>query len=290
MTHFFKTAGLLTSLILFLCLGMSYTGAHRPIGDSLAVFRPLILIALICTSILSERRTLVALTTLLFCGIYISDGRVKLNFKKAEIGKYRVYQKNISGWNKDLHLVLDDIAKNQTDLVTFQELYSHNAHLLEDLKATHPYQHWCVGWGTAVASRFKFTSEQKICEQFIALSQIITEDGEFWIGSVHLNRPWPKNQVKQVGELTQQLKTLDAPIILGGDFNAVPWSATMSNLEKAVNGKLAGPHRSSFDLAPLFSLTIDHVIAEKGNFKTEIRPKFGSDHKGLIADVNPTPR
>jgi len=288
MIHFLRTVGLWTSLAIFLCLGMSYTGEHTLVGDSLAVFRPLILIALLCTSLLSERRNLVVLTALLFCIIYIRDGRLTLNTKTAETGQYRVYQKNIRGGNEELHRVVHDIIKNQADIITFQELYSHNPYVLEQLKDTHPYQHWCVGWGVAVASRFTFTDEQKTCEQFIALSQINTEHGKIWIGSVHLERPWPKGQVKQLDEITQLLKPLNEPIILGGDFNAVPWSATMFNLEKTVNGKRVGPHRPSFDLAPLFSLTIDHVIAEKRNFVTEIRPKFGSDHRGLIADVNPT--
>ena len=47
------------------------------------------------------------------------------------------------------------------------------------------------------------------------------------ITSLHLDWPWPKHHWRQIDKMAPTLRQGDGPALLGGDFNAAPWSAAV---------------------------------------------------------------
>ena len=276
---------------LAVCVVLSFLGSFLPVGDSLAVFRIPLLVLVFISALIYRGRTFIVLSIFLAGLGLVSDARYRFGYDSPKEGSYRVYQKNLSFRLKDQTDLIQDITESGANIVTLQEVTTHNKNILHRLNSTFPNQLWCpfasVG-GVAVLSQYPV--ETSICDFGIVVGKFKVKNEYIWVGSIHLHWPWPHEQANQVEEMVPLLESLDAPVILAGDLNAVPWSGTVKKLSDAINGHRVGPYHPSFDLFPGFSITIDHVIAGGRNYKTEQRPKFGSDHYGLIADVDPAIR
>ena len=119
----------------------------------------------------------------------------------------------------------------------------------------------------------------------MAAMQVETPDGPVWVVSLHLHWPYPMGQAAQVRSLVPQLESLSGPVVLGGDFNMVPWSHAMRVIARATASKRIGVPQYSLPLKRLYTLPIDHVLVNR-NAKpaiTEKRPLLGSDHFGVLA-------
>lgn len=120
-------------------------------------------------------------------------------------------------------------------------------------------------------------------------------DTELTLAMVHLSRPFPLSglgrQVAQVERLAGQLAEIPRPIILAGDFNALPWSKALGELSRAMgadNAQWIGtfPARSPVKLA------IDQVRVSGGLkvVSLETGPYVGSVHLPLVATIALPPR
>jgi endonuclease/exonuclease/phosphatase (EEP) superfamily protein YafD len=125
--------------------------------------------------------------------------------------------------------------------------------------------------------------------------QAETPDGPLWVASLHLHWPFPFQQPEQVNHLLPILEALEGPVLLGGDFNMVPWSHAVDALAQATTTQMSGYaggtfapsyHRKGQNLfAWMPHLPIDHILVPKDGAPIALqrRERFGSDHHGLLA-------
>lgn len=288
-----------------LALILSFCGRFHAVGDSLAVLRPvlaLIVGGLSVAALLVRPRLFgtVGACLTVFAGLSLAPPAPVSQLPEGA-QTYSVYQKNLLFRLPDTRPVSADILKTKADFVMLQELHLRNRAILDELRAEYPYQHFCsfasVG-GIAALSRWPAVKGQTKCGEGsgLAAMQIATPDGPLWLVSLHLHWPFPYQQSQQIKVLLPILETLNAPVLIGGDFNMVPWSHAVGKLLRATKTKLSGFAGGTFafsylkdgqDIAgwlPL--LPIDHVLVpEKGaTLSLQRRDRLGSDHYGLLAD------
>ncbi|MDJ0822563.1 MAG: endonuclease/exonuclease/phosphatase family protein [Paracoccaceae bacterium] len=276
-------AGILGALLLG-----SYAGVLHPLGDSLAVFRLPIAAGLALVVIWAPWRAfwrwglvapaLVAMAAIVFLKF---DGG-------GAPGPVTVYQKNLLFKNVSWQDLAADIRASGADVVTLQEVSASNAGLLEALRDSYPHQVQCpfTSWaGIAVLSRAPLLEPPFCAEGLGAVGARVTLQGQaVWVISLHLHWPYPYGQRPQVEQLLPQLAALPEPVILGGDFNMVPWGYDVRRLTATVEGARAGALRATLVKRGV-PLPIDQVFAPGGG-TSEPRPLLGSDHAGVLARVH----
>jgi endonuclease/exonuclease/phosphatase (EEP) superfamily protein YafD len=293
---FFATALLAAGLAL--CGG--FAGALHPAGDSLAVFRlPLaaaVLVAAFGLGLAGGPRRLAAFAALLAT---VAAAPAALSYLPRPVAgegaAYTLYQKNVLSRLADPAPLVDDILASGAGIVTLQEVQQQNQPVLEALRPAYPTQAWCPyggAGGTAVLSRWPALGEP-LCAAgggFTAL-RLDAPFGPVWAVSLHLYWPWPFDQARQATRLEPLLAGLEQPVILGGDFNMVPWAATTRRLAAATGTTSVGPTMGTFGLGDgLVPLAIDHVLLPTGWPGTQdLRPALGSDHQGLLVRFAPAP-
>lgn len=277
-----------------LALIVSFGGVIHPIGDSLAVFRPVL--ALICAAaflvlILMGKRWRGAIG-LAFCGIAIGSTLAPSVSGSGPGPSLAIYQKNLSFRLEDTSALEADILASAADVVALQEVHPHNRHILAGLRAAYPFQHSCafqgVG-GPAILSKWPQIGPALDCGEDLGLAAFVIDAGgpRLLVASVHLHWPWPFRQPAQVRRLAQVFGSLHLPVAIAGDFNMVHWAQSMKVLESAAGVTLAGAPGATLKLPQLGNLpiAIDHVYMPRGGraVQTMLRDEFGSDHKGVLA-------
>ena len=115
------------------------------------------------------------------------------------------------------------------------------------------------------------------------------------LATVHFTRPFPINQfgrqVLEVERLSAQLGAIPRPIILAGDFNALPWSGVLDELSEAV-GATGAQWIGTFPAWSPVKLPIDQVRVSGGLqiVSLETGPFVGSIHLPLVAVIALPPR
>jgi len=273
---------------------LSLTGRFLAIGDSFAVFRPHMLTTLAFLLILPSAmkwRWSGLLTVLICLAFHLIYG---LPYPRNIRGSYQVYQKNLFFRIQDVGPIAKDIRSLPgLDFVTLQEITDAKRGLMAELKPEFPYQHICpfksIG-GTAVLSKRPIIQGSQKCFEGGGMTVVQIDDSPepVWVVSAHLNWPFPYSQRQQVQRLLPKLAELQGPVIIGGDFNNVPWSyAVQSVSEASETWRLPGT-LTTFHIGHigLLGVPIDHVLGPRDCAgKTELRPKLGSDHHGVLARI-----
>lgn len=296
----------LTGLLILstLTLLASFAGRLHAAGDTLAVIRPLLVlvvgvlagIALVFGPRLPGAGGLI---------LAVAGGVGMVPHGPASelpdgARHYSAYQKNLL-WNlPDKARVARDIGETEPDFVMLQELHQLNRPILDMLRRDYPHQQFCpfatVG-GTAVLSRWPPTEEKPVCDDGYGLAamQVATPDGPTWIVSLHLHWPFPYGQRAQLDTLLPVLERLDGPIIVGGDFNMVPWAFSVAAVKRATRTTDAGYAGGTFAfsyrregrnlLETLPPIPIDHILVPQNGMRGSLtrRDRLGSDHHGLVA-------
>ncbi|MEM7439638.1 MAG: endonuclease/exonuclease/phosphatase family protein [Pseudomonadota bacterium] len=199
----------------------------------------------------------------------------------------QVYTKNL-WWGHTRHqLVVDDILAANVDVVMLQEVSFRNIAVVELLKDTFPHQHICQfsDWsGVALLSKIPF-SGPTVCSDWrgLAAAPIVLSGQKVWFASVHIPWPWPYEPKAAMPAIHDVLETFDAPAVLAGDFNMVPWSHRLNRIMQNTGTRLSTPAVPTLNFKGI-PLPIDLVLAP-GSGSVELRPKLGSDHSGLVARV-----
>ncbi len=268
-----------------------FLGGVHPAGDSFAVFRlPLAVIfglSVIWTTWSASIRW--PLAGLASAAILTTMGLTRAAPDMGS-GAWTLYQQNLLFSRKTDAAFLKNVAEIQPEFVTLQEVSGRNRAILAALEHSHPTQVYCpfatVG-GVAVASRFPAIPGTETCAEKdgLAAVQLETDNGPVWLVSVHLHWPWPYGQSAHTDRLIPYLEALDGPVLLAGDFNAVPWSHTVRRIEKATRTKRVPSNAATFELPYLrMPVTIDHLLtSEEFDRQVQAVPKFGSDHNGAVA-------
>ena len=128
-------------------------------------------------------------------------------------------------------------------------------------------------------------SDGHLCSERRAISavQVQLPDRTVWAASVHIPWPWPHDASRAEAAARKVLAQMDGPIVVAGDFNSMPWTARIGQIARKTKTKLAGPMRHTYTLMHT-PISIDHVLAPGGG-TVERRPMLGSDHAGLVAQV-----
>jgi len=273
-------------------LVLGFLGGLHAIGNSFAVFRVPNALALMMLG------ALLFVTNLRLAGVFVLIGAVALasvhSGNSATGSGYNspitVYQKNLSFRMVDPAPLIADISRANPQVLTLQEVNERTKLVLEALADDLPTQLLCpfiaVG-AVAVATKWPLIEGTEICQpaQGLVGFQVQTTEGPLWLISIHLHWPWPHQQAQQLDQIRPVLAALDGPIIIGGDFNMVPWAQALQSLASLTETK---PHnwQNSFPrFSPLVALPIDNVLSA-GTATVALRPELGSDHRGLVVQIS----
>lgn len=221
---------------------------------------------------------------------------------------YKMLQMNLRYDNAYPEKVLSLVGRMQPDVITFEEMSEMWKGKLQPLFARYPYRMLCGYpnnvFGVAILSRRPFaegTQPQCFGNGALAIARVDFGGRATDVAALHLGWPWPFEQSRQVTKMSSDFASLSDNALLGGDFNATPWSATVSRVAKAGGLTLmpaAGRTWLSFSLPEFMrfaGLTIDHVMA-KGDVvvhSVTMGEDAGSDHRPLLVEFSfrdaPTP-
>lgn len=294
--------GLMTLSMFGLALG--FAGRFHGVGDSFAVLRPVFLVLLAVLSVIAALVRPRVFGILGLCLVGVGALSIAAPDQAASVPddakRYSAYQKNLLFRLHDIGPIADDILRSGADFVMLQEVHRGNRSVLDALHEAYPFQHFCpftaVG-GTAVLSRWPIVSEADCQSEYgFSAMEVETPDGLLWVVSLHLHWPFPHRQPVQVAAIAPVLEDFEGPILIGGDFNMVPWSYAVESLSRASDAKFFGSAGGTFEFSYhldgrnfasfLPRLPIDHILIPKDGAITDIvrRPKLGSDHHGVLAD------
>ena len=280
------------ALLALTALGLSYTGHWFAPGDSLAVGRPYLsgavtLMALWLWCIKAVRPAVICL----LAGA-LSTATMAQHYLPGPTGggPHTLYQKNLlyKAWPR--YPLADEIIASGADIVTLQEVSPHNQRYMKRLFEAYPTQIICpfrAGFSVAVLTQLPPVPGTAECVSTdgLALMQVELPEGQrLWVAALHLYWPWPYSQFDQLARILPRLRALEGPVVLAGDFNMLPWGASVARVARATGTRRIGPVHDTFPhYQPLMTLPIDHVLLPHGSTaQTEVRPLHGSDHLGLF--------
>ncbi|MEP3629889.1 MAG: endonuclease/exonuclease/phosphatase family protein [Hyphomicrobiales bacterium] len=211
----------------------------------------------------------------------------------------KLMQFNISFNNRRFDEVTTFVKSEQPDVITFQEITRAAWPMLESLKQDYPTQLACRTNGVGnvvILSKWPSTqnNESTQCTENNRFGWLrLNVDGKLIsVASLHLYWPFPYHQPEQVEALLPLIKDMPKPMLIGGDFNATPWSANVSKIASAAEGDLISGLRLSLrtnikSWLPRLVLPIDHVMTAKGmQARAVLERNIGSDHLPVIATIS----
>ncbi len=262
-----------------------FAGGVHPFGDSLSLLR--LLAGGFCAMLMLVMRGMVWRLALGGTCVVAMWTTMPLFLNGSPGEGLTLYSKNIWFGNQELPALAADITQSGADVVTLQEVSRRNDRLLGMLAPTYPHQHLCrfSGWGgVAVVSKYPISAETCTQRRGLAAAQINKDGQDIWIGSIHLPWPFPYANDTAAKAVEDVVLSLEGPVVLAGDFNIFPWANSVGQLQRAARVQPLRPLRPTFSLqgVPLF---LDHVHAPGGGQVT-YRPGLGSDHLGVLAEVD----
>lgn len=197
------------------------------------------------------------------------------------------YQKNIR-INRSNHADLArELLRFRPDTISIQEIAASDKVLLDLLSGAYPSQHFCHVKhlsGIAALSRWPMVEGTQSCfgGWGIAGFQVEMPEGRVWVLSAHIEVFFDGLRPQILRALIPQLRALEGPVIIGGDFNSEPFFLSTIRLEKAAGAQRIGRAVPTYDLAGRFGVSIDHIMATGGEGIVMQRPKLTSDHYGIV--------
>lgn len=265
---------------------LGFGGQIHPAGDSLALFRPIFGMVCLAGLFVTWSRWIRWSTAAATVAVMVSI--IPAFLGQSAQDDVRLYAKNLWWANSQIVDVVADIRAADVDVVMLQEVSERNREVLEMLAPDFPHQHLCrySQWSQlAVLSRTPFAGEP-VCSasRAVAAAPVMIEGQRIWAVSLHIPWPWPYQSADNEAQAEEILATLDAPVVVAGDFNSFPWTSRVRQIARHSDTQLAGPTRPTLTLWNM-PIPIDHVLAPGGGH-VERRPLFGSDHRGLVANVS----
>ena len=267
----------------------SFLGDVHPLGDSLAVFQPVIVLGLLMVGILLRGSALGRLGIGLALAVGVAHGAALVNLGGAvEDVDVTLYQKNLLYRDRDRSAFLTDVRQVSADLVTMQEVSRANLPVLAALSDVYPHQVVCEGHAVgAVAILSKTPLEGEDCGTGPGFARAVTRIGgrDVQVYALHLHWPWPRAQGDHVDQLLPAMQAAPTGVtVVGGDFNMVARGRSLAAIERATGTARVGRLVRTFTLFG-YPLGIDHVLATGGRGTVEVRPQLGSDHYGVVARI-----
>lgn len=197
---------------------------------------------------------------------------------------------NLLYQNNQTKQIADYVNLQNADIVLFQEVSPENRDVIELLE-NYRFQQRC--WVSPVMETVVLSRTEPLAQGCLPNAEIpwmdLSLNGKpVRTMAVHLDWPWPFGQWRRIDNLRNDMAALPQklPVILGGDFNAVPWSHATRTVEEITGSEIIPGFRLTFYgyntpfKFPLFVpidqiLLPDGFIAQSGN----AGPDLGSDHR-----------
>ncbi|NOE26760.1 endonuclease/exonuclease/phosphatase family protein [Ruegeria sp. HKCCD6157] len=281
--------------ILMILVVIGFTGQVFAVGDSIALLRPQagVLLLLCAVILLFMRARYLALATLVFSGVAIGSiaASVAAPSDDCDDSCLTLYQKNLMSKAWPRYSLADDILESGAQIVTLQEVSSHNRKYMSNLFEHYPEQAICEfrpEQNVAILTTLPIVENSEFCLQGYGLVglQVKAPGGDLvWVVSVHLNWPFPYDQSRQSQVIADRISQLEGPVLIAGDFNMVPWGESVRRIGAAANNQSFGTVLNTHNLGSWkIPLPIDNLLFPKGTTGTvELRPFMGSDHLGKLA-------
>ncbi len=285
---------------LTLAIFMGFLGAVLPLGDSLAIFRIEFTALLAIAGVVAYKlgRTLIPMMAMItVCVSVMSLVPYAGANREVDAPDLVLHQHNVMFGNPRLDELIVELDQTGADLLTLQEISETNfARIKAGLGTDYPHFKVCLydRGGVAIMARDlgPLLDHGCVAKSRMAWMRIGTELGPITVVSIHQLWPWPKGQFWQREALADDIARLPRPVIMGGDFNNVPWSSAVRSAAGAADGRLArGLGRSFVFDTPWPLFRIDHVVAPLGaQLRAARTPGWGSDHLGLTAQIRLRPQ
>lgn len=277
----------------------------RPL-DSFSHFLHYYMLAFVCVLaaalLLRMKKTAILATMATLSGIFLLGPAQPFSFGMAKApsgiaGKeIKVMTFNVLFLNDKIEEITAYIKSENPDVVFLQEVSPNNEGLLETLD-TYPHQQRCRLnhiMSIMILSKTQATTQDCLSESRLAWMELDINGQKFRAISTHLHWPWPFGQWNQIDAMRNDIAEWDVktPIILGGDFNAVPWSRAVRTVEDIIRSKVVPGFRLTLYKfvtpieAPLF-VPIDQILLPAGAtpISAKVGPDLGSDHRPVSVSL-----
>ncbi|MGH6763119.1 MAG: endonuclease/exonuclease/phosphatase family protein [Phyllobacterium sp.] len=300
---------LLIPVVISVPLVLGFLGRFHPAFDAFAHFRAhlAVLMGLFALPLFFTAMKREAVMILLFAAMAFATTQSSSSLKRlaqsgteatAETGaptaEYRLLQLNLRFDNSSQADVLRLIGRENADVITLQEVSAEWLPKLKLLESRYPYRLDCamdqaIG-GISILSRRPFPEAGiSLCfnGDSFAVASIDLGGQTVHIANIHMQWPWPHDQNEQMGKLISEMVAVPHPLLMAGDFNAVPWSQTIRQLQSFTRTERVsglGPswlHRFlPASAARWIGLPLDHVLASEDIIVrgAEMLAPVGSDH------------
>ncbi len=297
-------------LVLFLAL-ISYLGEVHPAFDSISHFRfHLSAVAIILAFLVLVFQRRKAALPLFAAGLIVcfhtatwimpARGGAIAGTDAGVSATYKLLHMNVRFDNLSPNAVLSLIAAEQPDVISLNEVSTLWQEPLHRIATAYPHQLICqrrsVIGGVAILSRRPFVGKGHcLHDSMMAWQQVDLNGHVVNFISVHMHWPWPFRQPVQTEEMIADLTHIaDEPSVMSGDFNAVPWSATLRAFRAASGMEIIRgigatwlPYDLSRFLPADFGLPIDQILAATTLDVSahRLNNRAGSDHLPVLAEI-----
>jgi endonuclease/exonuclease/phosphatase (EEP) superfamily protein YafD len=216
---------------------------------------------------------------------------------------YRLLQLNLRYDNPTPEKVLSLIGRTHPDIVTLAEVSPMWAGKLKLIEAAYPdplicASHIRIGGGAILSSR-PMSGERCFDRGTFATAAVNLNGRPIHVVALHLGWPWPSDQWWQIRNLAAPMAMIRSPALVAGDFNAVSWSAAVTDMAKAGGLDIVDPIGASWFyrkapewLRSWLGLEIDHVMVKGGIVvhSDRILEDVGSDHAPVLIEFSLAPQ
>lgn len=272
---------------------------HRPM-DSFSHFLHYYCLAFVAIAVLAmlfklRGPAIIAVASLLCAGLLLGPAK-PFSFALATVGNqetsraFKILTFNLLYANEQREQVADYIRQQSPDVILLQEVSPINRDVIE-LLTEYKYVHRCwenPSMENVVLSRLEPVAQDCLPNVGAPWMDVSVNGRIMRMISIHLNWPWPFDQWQRIDDLQYDLAALPAeqPIIMGGDFNAVPWSEAVRTVEEITGSAIVPGFRFTFYgyntpfRVPVF-VPIDQILLPEGTNAQEAiaGPEIGSDHR-----------
>ena len=201
--------------------------------------------------------------------------------------------------------VIEFLRREDSDVVVLLEAASQWEPYLQQLEDLYPYQTKCDGKAgifvcLAILSKRRWIEAsagwRKPEGPAMAVARFGGEEPMTVIG-IHMYRPTTPSdslqQSRQFAILADDLKHLEGPLVVAGDFNSTPWTGKFSDFVRQSGLRRLTSGLSGTWPVPIarVGLAIDHVLVSNAFAASSVEtgPSVGSDHLSLITTIRVSP-
>ena len=230
----------------------------------------------------------------LLASISVFDNPHNSSSKNSD--NFSVSHYNVLKTNKNYDTIINSALNSNSDIISFQEISSDwKSILINKLKQKYPY--YIIKdddkgfFGIALFSKQKIINPEIVYIEGVPniFASIETNNSVVDIITSHTNSPINLTRFnrrnKHINYLSKKLKEKKNPLLVIGDFNAVPWDSRIVNFKN--NTKLIDSRNSLSSTWPrqlgYFGIPLDYIFHSK-NITCEdfqVIDKSSSDHCGI---------